>query len=139
MPSRQINEFSQKETEKNLVSDQTWWELMSAILISRSPVSGRKPGESPSIVSFCPDKCSCDFTNETNQLRVVCHGHFTENLPLAQLRSDVEILKIQPTTCARDGPEGSCQIVVENHLTLGNDNKHPLCKSKSCLWEIRIN
>ena len=39
-----------------------------------------------SIVAFCPDKCTCDFTNDTNQLRVVCHGHFTENIPLAQLR-----------------------------------------------------
>ena len=37
----------------------------------------------------------------------------------------MEILKIQPTTCARNGPEGSCQIVVENHLTLGI-NEHPL-------------
>ena len=70
---------------------------------------------------------------------MVCHGHFTENLPLAQLRSDVEILKIQPKTCARDGPEGLCQIVVENHLTLGI-NEHPLSKKQGLLeYEIRIN
>ena len=80
-----------------------------------------RKADTDKIVSFCPSKCNCDFTNETVQLEVVCNGHFSNNdFPLEQLRKDVEILRIEPTTCASE----SCSVVVENHLTLGPIYKH---------------
>ena len=57
------------------------------------------------------------------KFQVVCNGHFGDNkLPLDQLRKDVEILRIVPTStkCAQVGVHGETHCtLVENRLTLG--------------------
>ena len=53
----------------------------------------------------------------------MCNGYFGDNnIPIAKLRKDVEILRIAPTSskCVNVGSDGEtrCEL-VENQLTLG--------------------
>ena len=49
----------------------------------------------PSVVSFCPGRCECNISL-SNQLQVVCAGHFENDFPIGTMRKDVEVLKITP-------------------------------------------
>lgn len=90
--------------------------------LPKDSLDSKDEDDSKKIVSFCPDKCGCGFTNGTNQLEVVCQGHFEDDFPLEKLREDIEILRIQPTTTTCHITQ-NCRI-VENHLTLGPIYKH---------------
>ncbi len=80
---------------------------------------GDGDSSSSTVVSFCPDRCSCNITI-SNQLQVgplnveiivfystwnycttflsqvICDSHFNHDFPISTLRKDVEILKIVP-------------------------------------------
>lgn len=61
------------------------------------PPSPSSPSSSPasSVVSFCPSRCECNISL-SNQLQVVCAGHFENDFPIGTMRKDVEVLKITP-------------------------------------------
>ena len=53
------------------------------------------------VVSFCPSRCECNISL-SNQLEVVCSGHFENDFPIGTMRKDVEVLKITPGCRSRD-------------------------------------
>ncbi len=63
------------------------------------------------MVSFCPAKCVCNITL-SNQLQVVCRGHFDNDFPIGTLRKDVEVLKITPRCERRGGRSAENDVVV---------------------------
>ena len=73
-----------------------------------------------SVVSFCPDQCSCNITL-ANQLQVVCQEYFQYDFPIATLRKDVEVLKIVPKCRKFRNPvqRTECLERRPNQLTLG--------------------
>ena len=69
---------------------------------SESDPSHPPPAPSPSssspassVVSFCPARCDCNISL-SNQLQVVCAGHFDNDFPIGTMRKDVEVLEITP-------------------------------------------
>ena len=65
----------------------------------------------PPVVSFCPSRCACNITL-SNQLQVVCTGHFDNDFPIGTMRKDVEVLKITPG-CRSPGEEGPMTFDTE--------------------------
>lgn len=65
------------------------------------------------VMSFCPERCVCNFTHPNNRLQVVCSGHFEHDFPLAELRRDVEVLHIEPQ-----------DVKIPNEMTLGPIYQH---------------
>ena len=57
------------------------------------PASTSNP--TSTVVSFCPSRCECNISL-SNQLQVVCAGHFENDFPIGTMRKDVEVLKITP-------------------------------------------
>ncbi len=85
------------------------------------------------IVNFCPARCQCDIT-PSNQLRVVCTGHFVQDFPLERLRKDVEILKIEPELrCVTSDEQKEICTRTENQISLG-----PIYQHLRLLKELRI-
>ena len=62
----------------------------------------------PSVVSFCPGRCECNISL-SNQLQVVCAGHFENDFPIGTMRKDVEVLKILATAIRDDLPDNADQ------------------------------
>ena len=95
----------------------------------RTGKSGNGDGDKRTIVSFCPQKCSCNITI-SNQLQVICDEVFQNDFPIETLRKDVEILKIVPRcrddagshvgySLAKKRLVDTCHNRVPNRLTLG--------------------
>jgi hypothetical protein len=54
--------------------------------------------------------------------QVMCTGHFAQNIPIEELRKDVNILTIEPSNpCSNDAGDGSSSTFcgTENELTMG--------------------
>lgn len=85
------------------------------------------------VVAFCPSRCACDIS-ATNQLQVICSGHFVHDFPLEKLRKDVEVLTIEPEVkCGKIPGQGDRCNRTENQISLG-----PIYQHLRLLKELRI-
>ena len=80
---------------------------------SHPPPAPSPSSSSPasSVVSFCPARCDCNISL-SNQLQVVCAGHFDNDFPIGTMRKDVEVLEITPG-CRRSS-DGDSEMLFDS-------------------------
>ena len=91
-----------------------------------------------SVVSFCPSRCECNISL-SNQLEVVCSGHFENDFPIGTMRKDVEVLKITPG-CRRSRDADSATAFDSDTLRrLRREERDKVCVTCAlgfaCIWQ----
>ena len=101
---------------------------------SQQPPAPSSPSSSPasSVVSFCPARCDCNISL-SNQLQVVCAGHFDNDFPIGTMRKDVEVLEITPG-CRRRSSDGDSEMHFDSDALgrLRREERHNVGVNLNC-------